>query len=180
MEGEGDLSIGLEPPLHMNDPLAVGILICQNLGIYFQDREKYGLGPFSQQRRSVRDVFWALLPGPPPNAQEKRAVIARSAARTYHLFRRAAKRQAKGWTERKNQRCPFPSSTRTPPIQPWLAAVMFGFTSPRAAGCGAARFFASALEVLSKKADGSVGEQPSQEVSGWAHACPRGRSRVVS
>ncbi len=68
MEGEVIWRHRLEPPLTMNDPLAVGILNLQNLGIYFPRPGKYDLVLLANNEEVVRDVFWALLPGPPPNA----------------------------------------------------------------------------------------------------------------
>jgi len=58
-----------------------------------------------------------------------------------------------GWTERKNQLCPFPlrRDLRTPPIQPWLAAVMIWIYHARAAGCCAALMFRIPLGSLGKK-----------------------------
>jgi len=71
LEGEVIWRHRLEPPLTMNDPLAVGILNLQNLGVYFPKPGKYDLVLLANNEEVVRDVFWALLPGHPPNTPEK-------------------------------------------------------------------------------------------------------------
>ncbi len=71
LEGEVIWRHRLEPPLTLNDPLAVGILNLQNLGIYFPKPGKYELVLLANNEEVVRDVFWALVPGPPPNLQER-------------------------------------------------------------------------------------------------------------
>jgi len=73
LEGEVIWRHRLEPPLTMNDPLAVGILNLQNLGVYFPKPGKYDLVLLANNEEVVRDVFWALLPGPPPNTPEKQS-----------------------------------------------------------------------------------------------------------
>jgi hypothetical protein len=71
LEGEVIWRHRLEPPLTMNDPLAVGILNLQNLGVYFPKPGKYELVLLANNEEVVRDVFWALMPSSPPNTQER-------------------------------------------------------------------------------------------------------------
>ena len=54
-----------QPPLEAHDPLMVGILNLQRLGIYFPKPGKYEFVLLANGEEVVRDVFWARLPNQP-------------------------------------------------------------------------------------------------------------------
>lgn len=56
----------MEPPWDLRDPLAIGQLNIQNLGVFFQKPGRYEFVLLMNGEEVFRDVFLALLPPPPP------------------------------------------------------------------------------------------------------------------
>jgi hypothetical protein len=69
LEGNAIWGQKFDPPLDLNDPLAVGTLNLQNLGIFIPKPGKYDLVLLANGEEIVRDVFFALFHAPPQVAE---------------------------------------------------------------------------------------------------------------
>ena len=69
---EGNVIWGhkFEPPFELNDPLAVGTLNLQNLGMFVPRPGKFDLVLLANGEEVVRDVFFALVHAPPQVSNE--------------------------------------------------------------------------------------------------------------
>jgi hypothetical protein len=65
MEGDSVWRHVLEPAWEYNDPLGIGYLSVQNVGVYFPQPAKFDLVFLANGEEVARTPFWARLPNPP-------------------------------------------------------------------------------------------------------------------